>query len=207
MYCKTRNLIIPYLSIYIRHFSKCAIVLNYWQRWYCDAIINTNAVIYKNSMLAIILLWYYLISEYLCNTLLFLFILSIVYQFYKNSYNYFTASNTTQLAIAQQNLANNLAQQTQSNIPLANQQLTSTAQQLALAATAPQQLLAQAQQNLASSQQMALTAQTSQITAAINTSQAIAMSNASQPMVSYPIMTQSVLQNGLPHWVVVYLGG
>lgn len=91
-------------------------------------------------------------------------------------------------------------------MPLSNQQLTSTAQQLALAASAaPQQLLAQAQQNLASSQQMALTAQNNQITAAINTSQAIAMSNASQPMVSYPIMTQSVLQNGLPHWVWLYL--
>lgn len=120
-------------------------------------------------------------------------------------------SSQAQLAIAQQNLANNLAA-AQQNQPITSQQLTSQAQQLALAANNTQltsqaqqlalaastpQLIA-AQQNLATSQQMALT-NSNQMNAAINTSQAIAMSNATQPMVSYPIMTQSVLQNALPH--------
>ncbi|CAG9768611.1 unnamed protein product [Ceutorhynchus assimilis] len=101
---------------------------------------------------------------------------------------------------------------------LANQQLTSQAQQLALANTT-QQLTSQAQQlalaNTAQqltvanvpTQQLTLANATPQLLAAttqqqielhrnnqiaINTSQAIAMSNATQPMVSFPIMTQSL---------------
>lgn len=96
-------------------------------------------------------------------------------------------TDPAQQLIAQQNLANNLANAPQQLTSLANapQQLTSSQ---------AQQIL---QQNLATSQQMALTG-TTQITGAINTSQALAMSNATPAMVSYPIMTQSVLQNGMP---------
>ncbi|CAH0557447.1 unnamed protein product [Brassicogethes aeneus] len=108
---------------------------------------------------------------------------------------------------------------------LANQQLTSQAQQLALA-NSTQQLTSQAQQLAMGNtqaqalavasvpQQIALAASTNQQLIAqqnqqlelhrtnplnaINTSQAIAMSNASQPMVSYPIMTQS-MNHALTH--------
>ncbi|KAG5883042.1 hypothetical protein JTB14_010431 [Gonioctena quinquepunctata] len=99
-----------------------------------------------------------------------------------------------------------------------NQQLTSQAQQLAMASTT-QQLTSQAQQLAMAntSQQLTVTSVPQQLTLAstnqqliaaqqnlaselhrsnqmnaIATSQAIAMSNASQPMVSYPIMTQSI---------------
>ncbi|KAJ8960660.1 hypothetical protein NQ314_006052 [Rhamnusium bicolor] len=113
-------------------------------------------------------------------------------------------SQAQQLALA--NTTQQLTSQAQ-QLALANttQQLTSQAQQLAMAntpqqlavANVPQQLaLAStnqqllAQQNLASSQQLEMH-RNNQINA-INTSQAIAMSNASQPMVSYPIMTQSI---------------
>ncbi|XP_056648962.1 zinc finger CCCH domain-containing protein 10-like [Diorhabda sublineata] len=146
-------------------------------------------------------------------------------------------SSQAQLAIAQQNLATNLAAAQQAAQPqltsqaqhMANQQmalataagpqLTTQAQQLALAAGTNQQLTSQAQQlALASTnqqlstqpqqltvtnvpQQLALASTNQQLIAQQNlaseihrsTSQAIAMSNAaSQPMVSYPIMTQSI---------------
>nr|XP_022918795.1 zinc finger CCCH domain-containing protein 10-like [Onthophagus taurus] len=124
-----------------------------------------------------------------------------------------TLANTSQqLANQQLNtqaqqiaLANTLASNT-------NQQLTSQAQQLALAntpqqlavASVPQQLalastnqqLLAAQQNLGATQQLEMH-RGSQMTA-INTSQPIAMSNATQPMVSYPIMTQS-MNHALSH--------
>lgn len=94
-------------------------------------------------------------------------------------------------------LANNTQLTSQAQLALANStQLTSQAQQLALAASTPQ--LIAAQHAAATSQQMALNGN-NQLNAAINTSQAIAMSAATQPLVSYPIMTQSVLQNGLAH--------
>ncbi|KAF7279448.1 uncharacterized protein LOC143202322 isoform X2 [Rhynchophorus ferrugineus] len=117
-------------------------------------------------------------------------------------------SQAQQLALA--NTTQQLTSQAQ-QLALANapQQLTSQAQQLALANTTqqlavanvpPQQLalantnqqLLAAQQNLAASTQIEQLHRNNQITAAINTSQTIAMSNASQPMVSYPIMTQSL---------------
>lgn len=105
--------------------------------------------------------------------------------------------------LANQQLTSQAQQLALANSALANtpQQLTSQAQQLALANT-PQQLavanvsqqlalasanpqLALAQQNLASNQQL-------EIHRSISTSQTIAMSNATQPLVSYPIMTQSI---------------
>ncbi|KAI4465302.1 muscleblind-like protein [Holotrichia oblita] len=102
-------------------------------------------------------------------------------------------SQAQQLALAN-TLANNTTQQLTSQaqqLALANtpQQLAvaNVPQQLALASTS-QQLLAQ--QNLASNQQLEMH-RNNQMNA-INTSQAIAMSNATQPMVSYPIMTQSI---------------
>lgn len=108
------------------------------------------------------------------------------------------ANQQQQLANQQQQLANQQLTSQAQQLALANttQQLTSQAQQLALAnstqhltvTSVPQQLLAQ--QSLTSSQQMELH-RNNQINA-INTSQAIAMSNTSQPMVSYPIMTQSI---------------
>ncbi|KAJ3653454.1 hypothetical protein Zmor_012704 [Zophobas morio] len=117
-------------------------------------------------------------------------------------------SSQAQLAIAQQSLANNLAQQAQP-------QLTSQAQQLALATTTqltlantpqqqqltslanpPPQLTSQAQQIAIANVPQQLIAQPSQQIEihrnGINTSQAIAMSNTTQPMMSYPIMTQSI---------------
>ncbi|XP_060518009.1 uncharacterized protein LOC132696900 [Cylas formicarius] len=116
---------------------------------------------------------------------------------------------------AQQLATQQLTSQAQ-QLALANttQQLTSQAQQLALANTTqqlavanvpPQQLaltntgqqLLAAQQNLAASTQQIELHRNNQINA-INTSQTIAMSNASQPMVSYPIMTQS-MSHGMPH--------
>lgn len=124
-------------------------------------------------------------------------------------------SQAQQLALA--NTTQQLTSQAQQlALASAPQQLTSQAQQLALAnttqqltvasvpaqqltlANTSQQLLA-AQQNLAAStQQIEQLHRNNQITAAINTSQTIAMSNASQPMVSYPIMTQS-LNHPLAH--------
>ncbi|ENN79961.1 zinc finger CCCH domain-containing protein 10 isoform X3 [Dendroctonus ponderosae] len=122
-------------------------------------------------------------------------------------------SQAQQLALA--NTTQQLTSQAQ-QLALANttQQLTSQAQQLALA-NAPQQLTSQAQQlalanttqqltvanvpaqqlTLANATPQLLAASTQQIELhrnAINTSQAIAMSHATQPMVSYPIMTQSL---------------
>ncbi|XP_030754851.1 zinc finger CCCH domain-containing protein 10-like [Sitophilus oryzae] len=124
-------------------------------------------------------------------------------------------SQAQQLALA--NTTQQLTSQAQQlALASAPQQLTSQAQQLALANTTqqltvtnvpPQQLtlantnqqLLAAQQNLAAStQQIEQMHRNNQINAAINTSQAIAMSNASQPMVSYPIMTQS-LNHPLAH--------
>lgn len=106
-------------------------------------------------------------------------------------------SQAQQLALA--NTTQQLTSQAQ-QLALANttQQLTSQAQQLALA-NAPQQLTVTnvpAQQlTLANTTPQLLAASSQQIELhrnAINTSQAIAMSNATQPMVSYPIMTQSL---------------
>ena len=107
-------------------------------------------------------------------------------------------SSQAQLAIAQQSLANNLAQQAQpqltsqaqqlalattTQLTLANtpqqQQLTSLANPIAIA-NVPQQLIAQPSQQIEIHRN------------GINTSQAIAMSNTTQPMMSYPIMTQSI---------------
>ncbi|KAJ8966894.1 hypothetical protein NQ317_003928 [Molorchus minor] len=111
-------------------------------------------------------------------------------------------SQAQQLALA--TTTQQLTSQAQ-QLALANttQQLTSQAQQLAMAntpqqlavANVPQQLaLASTNQQLLAQQSLASSQieihRNNQI--AINTSQAIAMSNASQPMVSYPIMTQSI---------------
>lgn len=122
-----------------------------------------------------------------------------------------TTSQAQQIANQQMALASAPQLTTQAQ-QLANQQLTSQAQQLALASTnqqftmanVPQQLTLAgsnqqliAQHNLAPSQQLELH-RNNQINA-INTSQAIAMSNASQPMVSYPIMTQQTITHALTH--------
>ncbi|XP_044266760.1 zinc finger CCCH domain-containing protein 10-like isoform X1 [Tribolium madens] len=117
-------------------------------------------------------------------------------------------STQAQLAIAQQNLANNLAQQAQPQLTSQAQlALATTTQQLTLANTQQAQQLANQQQQLAN-QQLTSLANTSQAQLAqqlltqnqqiemhrnaINTSQVNAMSNTTQPMVSYPIMTQSI---------------
>lgn len=119
-------------------------------------------------------------------------------------------SQAQQLALA--NTTQQLTSQAQQlALASAPQQLTSQAQQLALANTTqqlavasvpPQQLtLANTSQQLLAAQQnlAASTQQMEQLHRNINnTSQTIAMSNASQPMVSYPIMTQS-LNHPLAH--------
>ncbi|XP_068904027.1 zinc finger CCCH domain-containing protein 10-like isoform X1 [Tenebrio molitor] len=125
------------------------------------------------------------------------------------------ATTTQQLTLANtqqaQQLANQQQQLANQQQQLANQQLTSQAQQLALANTT-QQLTSQAQQlalastsqaqlAMASVPQQLLAQQNQQIEMhrnAINTSQGIAMSNTTQPMVSYPIMTQS-MNHALTH--------
>ncbi|KAF2880175.1 hypothetical protein ILUMI_25976 [Ignelater luminosus] len=110
-------------------------------------------------------------------------------------------SQAQQLA-NQQQLGQQLTSQAQ-QLALANttQQLTSQAQQLALAnspqqlavANVPQQLaLAGTNQQLLAQQSQQMEMHRNNQMNAINTSQAIALSNATQPMVSYPIMTQSM---------------
>ncbi|XP_026465650.1 uncharacterized protein LOC113368312 [Ctenocephalides felis] len=98
------------------------------------------------------------------------------------------ASNSQQLALAQQSLTGPatapnqiITSSTQQQILASNTQLTlsnaqPTGQQILTPIGGPGQQLAMAQQSLAH-----------------NTSQALAMSNASQPIISYPIMTQSIL--------------
>ncbi|XP_023014165.2 uncharacterized protein [Leptinotarsa decemlineata] len=111
-------------------------------------------------------------------------------------------SQAQQLALASTN-QQLTSQAQQLALASTNQQLTSQAQQLAMATTTrqlaavtsvPQQLaLASTNQQLIAQQNLAseLHRNNHQMNA-IATSQAIAMSNASQPMVSYPIMTQSI---------------
>lgn len=72
------------------------------------------------------------------------------------------------------------------------QQLTNQAQQLALANTSQQLAVTSVPQQLTLASTGQQLQQLEMHRNAINTSQAIAMSNATQPMVSYPIMTQTM---------------
>lgn len=103
-----------------------------------------------------------------------------------NSTQQLTSSQAQQLALANTTQLTSQAQQLAINTPQQLAVANVPTQQLTLAGT-NQQLI---QQNLAGNQQIELH-RNNQINA-INTSQTIAMSNASQPMVSYPIMTQSI---------------
>ncbi|VEN52928.1 unnamed protein product [Callosobruchus maculatus] len=128
------------------------------------------------------------------------------------------SSQQAQLAIAQQNLANNLQAQpqltSQAQLALAattTQQLTSQAQQLALANTPQQLTVSNVPQQLvlaASTNQQLIATQTiapdihraaaNGQTQGINTSQAMAASQA-QPLMSYPIITQQSISHTLTH--------
>ncbi|CAG9832441.1 unnamed protein product [Diabrotica balteata] len=101
-------------------------------------------------------------------------------------------SQAQQLALASTN-QQLTSQAQQLALASTNQQLNSQPQQLTVANVPPQLALASTNQQLLAQQNLASEIHRNTQINAISTSQAIAMSNAaSQPMVSYPIMTQSI---------------